>query len=96
MSTILKHIDNSRMSLTVKRIECQKEEILEVRELREDEDFDSFHSSSMPFDKPMKPIENNIQRNNPHVNLNTGMVQETKKNINSNGVSFGITIKRSY
>ncbi len=98
MRKILKQFNNNKMSLTVTRIEEQTEEIIEERPLREDEDFDSFHSSSLPIDKPLKPIQqpSPTQRNNPHGNMNTGMVNETKKNINAGDFSFGISIKKSY
>jgi hypothetical protein len=100
--TVLKNIDNSRMSLTVTRIEPQKEEIIEERELREDEDFYSFHSDNnnnvsnvgKPVEK-VDPIEVKKQRNNPFSRVREQPINETKKQVNAGGFSFGISIKRS-
>ena len=99
---ILKNIDNSQMSLTVKRIEAQTEEIIEQRELRDGEDFHSFHQGNPNTEnvglvvEKATPLEVKKQMNNP---FSRGRVEqpmnETVKNINAGGFSFGVTVKRS-
>jgi hypothetical protein len=99
---ILKNIDNKRMSLTVTRIESQKEEIIEQRELREDEDFYSFHQDNNDnvanvgkVVEKAEPMEVKRQINNPFSRVREQPINETKKNVNAGGFSFGITVKRS-
>jgi hypothetical protein len=98
---ILKNINNNKMSLTVTRIEAQKEDIIEERELREDEDFSSFHQGNVTTDnvgmvtEKVTPLEVKKQINNPFSRVNAQPVNETKKNVNAGGFSFGITVKRS-
>lgn len=81
---ILKHIDNSRMSLTISRIEFQKEEILTQRPLGEHETMETFHPNIIP-------------QNNINDISNPTFLGEQIKNIGI-GVgdhSFNLTIKRS-
>lgn len=98
---ILKNIENSQMSLTVKRIEAQTEEIIEQRELREGEDFNTFHQGNPNAEnvgqivEKVTPLEVKKQRNNPFAKVREQPVNETKKTINADGFSFGISVKRS-
>lgn len=99
---ILKNIDNHKMSLTVKRIEAQTEEIIEQRELREGEDFNTFHQGNTSTEnvgnsvEKATPLEIKKQINNPFSRVREQPVNESTKNINAGGFSFGITIKKSY
>ena len=98
---ILKNIDNHQMSLTVKRIEAQTEEIIEQRELRDGEDFNTFHQGNTNTEnvgqivEKVTPLEIKKQINNPFSRVHEQPVNETVKNVNAGGFSFGISVKRS-
>jgi nitrogen fixation protein len=52
MKKMLKNFDNGKLSVHVSKIE-QEEEIISIRPLKKDEDFSSFHSSTILQNTPI-------------------------------------------